>query len=101
MCPVRPCCRRYGFKSYPYVSVHRVISQIVALKFIPKRGKSENELRALEREIAIMSKLRHKNIISLYECIETDSEVSKYILDSTCGWMGGSSSILLVCRCVL
>ena len=50
--------------------------QIVALKFIAKLGKGAAELRALEREIAIMSKLRHENIISLYECIETDSEVS-------------------------
>ena len=49
--------------------------QIVALKFIAKPGKSVKELQALEREIEIMSKLRHKNIISLYEFIETDSEV--------------------------
>lgn len=47
----------------------------MALKFIAKLGKGAAELRALEREIAIMSKLRHKNIISLHECIETDSEV--------------------------
>lgn len=51
-------------------------AQVVALKFIAKLGKCINELRALQREIAIMSKLSHKNIISLYECIETDSEVS-------------------------
>ena len=47
----------------------------MALKFIAKLGKGAAELRALEREIAIMSKLRHKNIISLHEYIETDSEV--------------------------
>lgn len=49
----------------------------MALKFIAKLGKGSAELRALEREIAIMSKLRHKNIISLHECIETDSEVKR------------------------
>ena len=49
--------------------------QIVAVKFIPKVGKSLEELKALEREIEIMCHLRHGNIIALYECIETDTEV--------------------------
>lgn len=58
-----------------FIKLYQIIFQIVALKFIAKLGKGANELRALEREISIMSKLRHENIISLYECIETDSEV--------------------------
>lgn len=49
--------------------------QIVALKFIPKVGKSGDELHALEREIAIMRALRHDNIVALYDWLETDSEV--------------------------
>lgn len=53
----------------------RIHSQIVALKFIPKLGKSEDELQALQREIAIMRALRHDNIVALYDWLETDSEV--------------------------
>ena len=49
--------------------------QIVALKFIPKVGKSLSELKSLEQEIAIMYTLSHENIISLYDCLETDDEV--------------------------
>ncbi len=48
---------------------------MVALKFIPKQGKSEDELCALQREITIMRALRHENIIALYDWLETDSEV--------------------------
>ena len=49
--------------------------QIVALKFIPKVGRSEGELHNLRREISIMAELHHHNIIALYEWLETDSEV--------------------------
>ncbi len=48
---------------------------MVALKFIPKVGKSESELRSLEQEISIMAALRHDNIVELHECLETDDEV--------------------------
>ncbi len=48
---------------------------MVALKFIPKVGKSESELRSLEQEISIMAALRHDNIVALHECLETDDEV--------------------------
>lgn len=53
-----------------------ICSQIVALKFIPKLGKSGQELQALQREITIMQALRHDNIVALYDWIETDSEVT-------------------------
>lgn len=51
------------------------IFQIVALKFIPKFGKSEDELQALQKEIAIMRALKHENIVALYDWLETDLEV--------------------------
>lgn len=51
--------------------------QIVALKFIPKVGKSADELRALQREIDIMRALRHDNIVALYDWLETESEVGR------------------------
>lgn len=50
-------------------------TQIVALKFIPKLGKSGHELQTLQREITIMQALRHDNIVALYDWLETDSEV--------------------------
>ena len=55
--------------------VNSPLLQVVALKFIPKHGKSEDELRALQREITIMRALRHENIVALYDWLETDSEV--------------------------
>ncbi len=48
---------------------------MVALKFIPKVGKSETELCSLEQEINIMAALRHPHIVALYDCLETDDEV--------------------------
>ncbi|XP_041347923.1 serine/threonine-protein kinase 36-like isoform X2 [Gigantopelta aegis] len=50
--------------------------QIVALKFIPKVGKSEKELRSLRREIEIMRGLHHDNIIEMLDSFETDKEVA-------------------------
>ena len=54
------------------------MTQIVALKFIPKVGKSADELKALQREIAIMRALRHENIVALYDWLETESEVGTF-----------------------
>ena len=47
----------------------------MALKLIPKYGKTETELRALQQEISIMQALRHENIVTLYDWFETDMEV--------------------------
>lgn len=49
--------------------------QVVALKFIPKVGKSEKELRNLKREFEIMRGLHHKNIIEMIDTFETEKEV--------------------------
>ena len=54
--------------------------QIVALKFIPKMGKSDKELKGLRREIDIMRGLKHDNIIELLDSFDTDKEVG-YMLD--------------------
>ncbi|XP_019410075.1 PREDICTED: serine/threonine-protein kinase 36 isoform X2 [Crocodylus porosus] len=50
-------------------------AQVVALKFIPKLGRSEKELRNLQREIEIMRGLHHPNIIQMLDSFETDKEV--------------------------
>nr|CAB3266653.1 serine/threonine-protein kinase 36-like [Phallusia mammillata] len=49
--------------------------QVVALKFIPKTGKAEKDLKNLRREIDIMSNLKHDNIIELLDHFETEKEV--------------------------
>jgi len=55
----------------------------VALKFIPKVGRSEKELKNLQREIDIMRNLEHENIIKLLDSFETPKEVCYIILRST------------------
>ncbi len=45
------------------------------MKFIPKANRLEKELRSLQREIDIMRRLKHKNIVSLLDSFETDKEV--------------------------
>jgi len=49
-------------------------SQIVAMKFIPKKGKNEKELYNLRQEINILKKLNHENIILLLDSFETKEE---------------------------
>ncbi|NXC32400.1 STK36 kinase, partial [Campylorhamphus procurvoides] len=50
-------------------------AQVVALKFIPKVGRSDKELKNLQREIEIMRGLHHPNIIQMLDSFETDKEV--------------------------
>ncbi|XDV20856.1 hypothetical protein PO909_026070 [Leuciscus waleckii] len=49
--------------------------QVVALKFIPKVGRSEKDLRSLKREIDIMRGLKHPNIVLLLDSFETEREL--------------------------
>lgn len=49
--------------------------QIVALKFITKRGKSEKDLNNLRQEIEILRGLHHENIILLLDSFETPHEI--------------------------
>lgn len=48
----------------------------MAIKFIPKVGKPEKELRNLRREIDIMRHLHHENIIEMSDSFDTDKEVT-------------------------
>ncbi|NXC56893.1 STK36 kinase, partial [Aleadryas rufinucha] len=50
-------------------------AQVVALKFIPKVGRSEKELKNLRREIEIVRDLHHPNIIQMLDSFETAKEV--------------------------
>lgn len=48
--------------------------QIVALKFITKRGKTEKDLSNLRQEIDILRGLHHENIILMLDSFETPHE---------------------------
>ncbi|KAL4452973.1 hypothetical protein ABPG73_012917 [Tetrahymena malaccensis] len=48
--------------------------QILALKFISKRNKSEKDLANLRQEIEILRRLKHENIILLLDAFETPHE---------------------------
>ncbi|XP_072273110.1 serine/threonine-protein kinase 36 [Pyxicephalus adspersus] len=58
-----------------YKGRKRHSGEVVALKFIPKVGRSEKELRSLKREIQIMKDLCHPNIVRMMDSCETEREV--------------------------
>nr|XP_061801204.1 serine/threonine-protein kinase 36-like [Nerophis lumbriciformis] len=53
----------------------RFTGQVVALKFMPKMGRSSKELQSLKKEIDIMSNLQHPNIVKFLDSFETETEV--------------------------
>ncbi|XP_071988131.1 serine/threonine-protein kinase 36 [Engystomops pustulosus] len=58
-----------------YKGRRKYTGEVVALKFIPKVGRSEKELKGLKREIQIMRDLRHPNIVRMLDSCETEREV--------------------------
>jgi fused-like protein len=58
-----------------YKGRRKYSSEFVAMKFIPKVGRSPEELLHLRQEIEIMKALRHPNIITLLDWFETDTEI--------------------------
>ncbi|KAL0993786.1 hypothetical protein UPYG_G00113920 [Umbra pygmaea] len=66
---------REGSFGRVYKGRKKYSGQVVALKFIPKVGRSEKELRSLKREIDIMKGLQHPNIVLLLDSFETEKEV--------------------------
>ncbi|XP_037604268.1 serine/threonine-protein kinase 36 [Sebastes umbrosus] len=58
-----------------YKGRKRFTGQVVALKFMPKVGRSEKEIKSLKREIDIMRGLQHPNIVQLFDSFETETEV--------------------------
>mmetsp|Transcript_41800 Transcript_41800/g.97956 ORF Transcript_41800/g.97956 Transcript_41800/m.97956 type:complete len:1409 (+) Transcript_41800:131-4357(+) len=57
-----------------YKGRRRYTGQVVALKFISKRGKLEKEIQNLRLEIGILQGLEHPNIIRLLDSCETANE---------------------------
>jgi len=58
-----------------YKGRKRYSGQIVALKFIVKKGKTEHDLHSLKQEISILQRLNHPNIIRLLDSFETQREI--------------------------
>lgn len=58
-----------------YRGRRKYTGKIVALKFIPKLGRSDKELDSLRKEIEIMKEMHHPNIIEMLDTFETDKEV--------------------------
>ena len=56
-----------------YRGVDRTSNELVALKFIMRKGKNRKELEGLRQEIEILKKLKHENIIQLRYHIETQN----------------------------
>lgn len=54
--------------------IHKLSEKLVAIKSLDKQYlKSEHNNSKLQNEIAILSLLKHKNVISLYETFSTES----------------------------
>ncbi|KAM3916044.1 serine/threonine-protein kinase 36 [Leptodactylus fuscus] len=58
-----------------YKGRRKYTGEVVALKFIPKVGRSDKELKGLKREIQIMRDLQHPNIVRMLDSCETEREV--------------------------
>lgn len=54
----------------------RQTGERVAIKFIEKRYVDQEELKLLGREIDIMKKVQHRNVLRLFEIYETENHLS-------------------------
>jgi calcium/calmodulin-dependent protein kinase I len=57
-------------------AMDRGSGQKVAIKFIEKKFVDQEELKLLQREIDIMKKVQHRNVLRLFEIYETDQHLS-------------------------
>ena len=58
-----------------YKGRRKYCGQVVALKFIPKGGRSQKELKVLRQEIEILRTLQHENIVLMLDYFETDDQM--------------------------
>jgi len=55
---------------------NKVTGEKVAVKFIEKKFVDQEELKLLQREIDIMARVQHTNVLRLFEIFDTDSKLS-------------------------
>lgn len=58
-----------------YKGRKKYTGQIVAMKFILKKGKTDKDLNNLRQEISILRKQKHRNIILMLDFFETKNEI--------------------------
>lgn len=77
--PLSSLALAYAFRSGSYavvkLAVNKRTGKKVAIKFIDKAKAFPLGAGALRREIEIMTKLKHPNIIALYEVFESSTHV--------------------------
>jgi calcium/calmodulin-dependent protein kinase I len=71
-------CKELGRGTFSIVKegVNRKTGEKVALKFIDKKYVDKEDLLLLTREIDIMKKVNHENVLSLKEIYETENQLS-------------------------
>jgi len=57
-------------------AVNRVNKERVAVKFIEKKFVDQEELKLLQREIDIMARVQHRNVLRLFEIFDTPQQLS-------------------------
>jgi len=55
---------------------NRITGEKVAVKFIEKKFVDQEELKLLQREIDIMARVQHTNVLRLFEIFDTDTKLS-------------------------
>jgi len=55
---------------------NKVTGEKVAVKFIEKKFVDQEELKLLQREIDIMARVQHTNVLRLFEIFDTDQKLS-------------------------
>lgn len=56
-------------------AIHKETGQKVAIKAVSKKYLGEKDLKLLTREIEIMKKLEHPNIVNLIGVCESEEEI--------------------------
>jgi len=57
-------------------AVNKVTKEKVAVKFIEKKFVDQEELKLLQREIDIMARVQHRNVLRLFEIFDTAQQLS-------------------------
>jgi len=57
-------------------AVNKITKEKVAVKFIEKKFVDQEELKLLQREIDIMARVQHKNVLRLFEIFDTATQLS-------------------------
>lgn len=65
------------------MATHTLTNEHVAIKILEKaRIKDKKDIERISREIKILKKVRHPNVVQLYEIIETETEL--YLIMEYC-----------------